>query len=72
MGKNVTTIPATINRYTANPIGSKKKGVSPDMPECQPTWKTSNPAMLLNVTITPTTSKAEMTGNLQAYILMKV
>ena len=25
MGKNVTTIPATINRFTANPINSKKK-----------------------------------------------
>ena len=25
MAKNVTTIPATINRFTANPINSKKK-----------------------------------------------
>ena len=25
MGKNVTTIPATLNKFTANPIGSKKK-----------------------------------------------
>ncbi len=41
MAKNVTTIQATRNRFTADLISSRKNGRWQEMPVSASTWKTS-------------------------------
>lgn len=63
MAKSVTTIPATISKYTAKPINSKRNAEWQDMPVSARTWKTNKQATLPSVIITPTTFRAVRTGS---------
>ncbi len=71
MVKNVTTIPATRNRFTADPISSRKSGRWLAMPTSAPTWRTSRPATPSNAIIIPPTYGAGRIGNLSGCIWMK-
>ena len=60
--KKITTIPATLTRFTATPINQQKK--RRDMPVFPQTTMTSSAATLRKLIITPTTLKVVTIGSL--------
>lgn len=69
--RKVTTIPATINKFTAKPMDSKKNAELQDMHVSALTTKISKLATRHRLIIIPLTFKAEMIGILQDYIPMR-
>ena len=62
--KKITTIPATLTRFTATPINQQKKRRVVDMPVFPQTTMTSSAATLRKLIITPTTLKVVTIGSL--------
>lgn len=66
--KKITTIPATLTRFTATPITEQKSARSPVMRVFPLTTTTSSPATRPRLITTPITSRAGTIGSSSMFI----
>jgi len=71
VSKQVTIIPAKLNRATFTPLDQPKSVRLPDTHEFRPIPKNSRPPTKRRFPTTQSTSRSVMTGSLQACIRIK-